>query len=701
MKYFLLLSFILFSFIGCEDPGAEKVAEIKFNPDSIIFNITPVNETDTKILTITNSGNKTLDITSITVTQNEGIFTIDDNLSFPLKIAPNDDYELNVYYKPVDSANITGKLYFETNASNVSAGNTTVYLKTQVSNALIEVLPESITFEDVVVNEIKEMELTVRNTGTSPLLFDNGENPAIHFGPGTHTAFTLENTENIRTLNPLTIDDNGEEVYDFFTVKLKYKATGDSDETGTIIIHNNSVNSSPTKVIPISGNSQACRLLLQPADAYIDFGERPIDSENSFTVTLSNAGTGKCNIAKVELDDARTGPEFTMLIPETPAIPFDLQPGERYDFKIYFRPTDETGAGGSAGVVTIETDDPYWTNGKKEITLFGSSKEDNTPVCIIQNLAGGAPYFEVEPGQRENVECNGSGVCSNVQMISKSYDPLGENISLTWRMVESPASYTNSAWITYPARDPDNLTNADKHYVDFYVPYATPPGTRYYVELTVRNTSGLQSSCYGEIQGLTGNSLHIELFWEKDNDVDLHVANPVNQSLRLDQIDSNHPSLDSDLIAYRTTTNTDWWDSTSDRDCYFGNCTRGEVEWGLPGEADNPSLDRDDVTYKGPENTNIAKPKEGWYRVAIHYYRDDYEGDVGNWTTVRIYCNGVIAYQQKALLVDENYWWFVGDIYWKPQGDTGICYIYNDGRIFNARNNPFGQQVDDVEPDQD
>ena len=200
MKYFLLLSLIIFIFTGCEDPGAEKLANIQFDPASIMFNITPVGSTDMKVLKITNSGKKNLDIRSIEVTEHKDIFKIDENITFPLKISPNDDYELNVYYTPLDSSSITGKLYFETNADNVTAGNATVYLKTQIANAVIEVLPESITFEDVGVNETKEMEITIRNTGTSPLLFENGENPAIHFGPGTHTAFTLENIENIRTL---------------------------------------------------------------------------------------------------------------------------------------------------------------------------------------------------------------------------------------------------------------------------------------------------------------------------------------------------------------------------------------------------------------------------------------------------------------------------------------------------------------------
>ncbi len=705
-KYFVNYIFLVFILaIGCKDPEIVPIASINFNSTTITFLETPYPSFRDETLIITNKGDGDLKISSIAVTEHADKFSIIDKPE-TLIIKPSESEELTVRYTPIEAGgDPTGVITIKSNDENSSQH--IVFLKTTVPNAVISVTPEAVEFSgEISVGTPIERPITVKNIGTSPLKFENGENPAIYLGAGTHPAFELVGLESIRTLNPLSYNENGQDVYDSFTFILKYTPTGDSDETGTIVIYNNSINSSPTKIITVEGKSQTCRLLLQPADAYVDFGERPMNSENTYTVTLSNAGTGPCVISNVELDNTSTASEFSIELPEDPAIPVTLQTGARYNFKTFFKPTSETGSGGAAGIVNIESDDPLWTGGLKKVTLFGSTKEDNSPVCIIENKNGGEAYFEVEPGQRESVECRTSGVCSNIQMVSKSYDPQGENITLSWRMVETPATYTNTDWITYPTRDPWNQLNTDKHYVDFYVPYATPPGSHYLVELTVRNSSGLQSSCYGEIHGLTGNSLHIELFWENPSDVDLHLTNPTFQSLSLNHIDPVNHSLDPDLENFRSVSNSDWWDSGSTgKDCYFGNCKGVGISWGLPGTLDDPRLDRDDIPGTGPENINIEKPQEGWYKVGIHYYSQSSQTR-GTRSYVRVYCNGVIAYQGNAQLNATDYWWLVADIYWKPIGDTGVCYVFNDGRVYDAEQGHEtvgyqGNLIEDIEPNQE
>ncbi|MBN2695767.1 choice-of-anchor D domain-containing protein [bacterium] len=701
---YIFLVAILFA-LGCDPTPQEKIALIDLNPSSITFLETPYPEYREETLVVGNKGDANLVISSLEITQYADRFSVIDKPE-TLTIKPKDSVNLTIRYTPTEEGgDPTGVLTIKSN--DEYSTEHVVFLKTTVPNAVISVTPEAVEFSgEISVGTPIEREIVVKNIGTSALKFENGENPAVYLGAGTHPAFELIDLDQVRTLEPLRFGENGQEIYDSFTFKLKYTPTGDSDETGTIIIYNNSVNSSPTKIITVEGKSQTCRLLLQPADAYVDFGERPMNSENTYTITLSNAGTGPCIISKVELDETSSASEFEIELPEEPQIPITLETGARYNFKSYFRPTSETGSGGAAGIVNIESDDPLWTDGVKKITLFGSTKEDNSPVCIIENTNGGEAYFEVEPGQIENVECERSGVCSNIQMVSKSYDPQGENITLTWRMVEAPASYTNSDWISYPTRDPWNELNTDKHYVDFYVPYATPPGSRYLVELTVRNTSGLESSCYGEIHGLTGNSLHIELFWENPSDVDLHLTNPTFQSLSINNIDPVNHSLDPDLENFRSVSNTDWWSSgDTGKDCYFGNCKGDGISWGLPGTLDDPRLDRDDIPGTGPENINIEKPQEGWYRVGIHYYSQSSQTR-GTRSYVRVYCNGVIAYQGNAQLNATDYWWLVADVYWKPVGDTGVCYVFNDGRVYDAEQGHGtagyqGDLIEDIEPNQE
>ena len=53
-------------------------------------------------------------------------------------------------------------------------------------------------------------------------------------------------------------------------------------------------------------------------------------------------------------------------------------------------------------------------------------------------------------------------------------------------------------------------------------------------------------------------------------------------------------------------------------DCHWSHKT---PEWGDPEDPlDNPYLDEDVVRGYGPENINLSNPREGSYKVIIHYF---------------------------------------------------------------------------------
>ncbi len=708
MKSILILFAIFMLFISCEK---EEAVVVKVTPLELLFDDLLVGETATKSFTIYNKGEGEVEITKVDLIKNRESYRIKTILNLPIKLKSGKRQVVEVVYTAQETDRESGAIELL-----ISGIKETVVLKT-IPSPKIKVSHETINFEFLSEGEEDIFELTISNIGTSELKFEgvdrDDENKfyqgeeAFRFGKGTSSAFEILDKENIKTLAPYTLDDNGNEVYNSFKIRIKYTASGSSD-VGTLVIYNNSVNSPNKKIISITTNPSACNLIVQPNNPnFLDFGERPINLEETDIVLLANAGSGKCKINDIYLTESSDS-EFTIDVENNPNFqePFVLAPSDKLKVFVHFKPTQNTGVSGAVGAVVIKSS--FWETGEKQVDLFGKSKEDDgSPICLIQAMDGSEPVFEVEAGQIEAPNCirndENITVCSNVQMKSASYDPRGENITLTWRMVESPAAYTNPSWIT-PLK-------TDKTEMDFYVPYATPPGTKYLVELNVKNTTGLESSCTTEIYGKVTNRLHIELFWDNASDVDLHLLNPEEQNLNINNIDTENHSLDPDLRTFRAQSNKDWWSggfsggSGVKRDCYFSNCKGDGIEWGAVGSSDNPRLDRDDVSGSGPENINISKPQEGWYRVSIHYSESS-GAPLGTDAHVRVYCNGVIAYQKTAFLLKTDYWWFVGDIFWKSLGEDGICYLFNDGKIYDAEQGHdhvgyVGNLIDDVEPDQE
>ena len=168
------------------------------------------------------------------------------------------------------------------------------------------------------------------------------------------------------------------------------------------------------------------------------------------------------------------------------------------------------------------------------------------------------------------------------------------------------------------------------------------------LKLTVTNQAGLSDSCEVTAMGVTSNALHVELFWDKNGDVDLHLKKPG--------------------------TGDSSWGSMTD-DCFWKSCKQG-LEWGQPGDSDNPKLDRDDMTSKGPENINIDAPKitnpGEAYMVGVKNYNNSNRPTA----TVRIYCNGGAQFEYSMSLPEKmnvttgkggSFWWVAG-IEWTEHG---------------------------------
>ena len=192
----------------------------------------------------------------------------------------------------------------------------------------------------------------------------------------------------------------------------------------------------------------------------------------------------------------------------------------------------------------------------------------------------------------------------------ESYDPGGSTITdYNWTLYSQPAGST--------ATMPSGGSNRRGFVWDL--------AGEYVGELVVVNAEGVESEpCYATLTAKPGDDFWIELYWaHSGDDMDLHLLAP------------------GGVLETGT-------------DCYFANCTGAGLDWGVRGDdADNPSLDLDDIPGTGPENIRIEDPEDGEYTVVVHDYPTTvYSGS--NAVTVSIYIDGVLEWSDTRNISGEN-----------------------------------------------
>jgi hypothetical protein len=155
------------------------------------------------------------------------------------------------------------------------------------------------------------------------------------------------------------------------------------------------------------------------------------------------------------------------------------------------------------------------------------------------------------------------------------------------------------------------------------------------VTFNVSDGLGGTSQCTTPITVNPNGDLWIELTWDRPNDMDLHLLHP-----------NAGPSSSAGS-----------W-GTSTWDCNFR--TRTPTNWGST--AENPSLDRDDITGQGPENTRINTPSHAFaYTVGVHMYSWSASPNPVT-STLKVYCGGQLITTQTRTMSTVDDMWVVGTI---------------------------------------
>jgi hypothetical protein len=655
--FILLISVLIFS---CSDPKSGVEQGISVSPTILQYTTVYIGQSETQEVAIKNIGTADFDLTKLeivyalkdnSIQPESDEFTILDAPALPYKLKGKEEIKIQVKYSPtaaVKYSEIALKVH-----NTVTQNPKIVEIFVSELKPQISVSPSTIVFAGAEVGSENEKSVLIKNIGTANLIIN--KNDIVLAAASTVTIIPFEdsaienntNTEDI-VLCPYGIDDNNcQKVFQF---KVKYVATTADERNGSIRIASNSLTGET--IIPIITSSTECVLSMYPQESVIDLGSRRIDNTYSKVLVLKNSGQANCNLSNIELTQ-NDGSVFE--ITELPNFPKVITPAERVNFKVNFTPTAEQSY---TGKFVITGSDLTWEDGKKEFSVIGNGRIAMGPIAVCN-----PDYFEVEPAiDNERIPVN------SIIMLdgSGSYDTNGGNLSFLWSKVSGPEGSTT--------RPQTPTQNKSKYFVDVTGSHK--------LKLTVTNDDGETDSCEVEAVGLSANALHIELFWDAANDVDLHLRTP-----------------DGD--------DGDWF---TDKDCYFGNCTTGSpgagapcqddttcllmgggscvngtctggearpdgLEWGQPGREDNPRLDRDDMSGTGPENINLLAPWDSgdkYYTVGVDFYQSN-SGATN--ATVRVYCNGDIQYSGTQNLEDSKWWWYAANIKWVGDGQDGTCGV--------------------------
>ncbi len=193
--------------INCNDPangtvevalagsGMPMLPEIEVEPAEIVFDTTLVNQTTTEILTISNTGIATLNVTDI-ISSND-VFTV--NIS-TFDIEPNETQELEVTFAPDEQMLFEGFLQIESNDPNGTVeidlsgyGDIDTYTNEISSNADINIYPNPV--QDLLFLEnVKGKELAVYDLMGSLLLsqVSNQKNTTINVSTLKNGTYVLK-----------------------------------------------------------------------------------------------------------------------------------------------------------------------------------------------------------------------------------------------------------------------------------------------------------------------------------------------------------------------------------------------------------------------------------------------------------------------------------------------------------------------------
>lgn len=323
-------------------PGTSP--RLQVDPVSLNFGTVVIGESRTQTLSIRNGGTAPLTVTGIV--SDSARFTVEG--AFPLTVVPGGTQQVTVRYSPSGTGGQTQTGTLTVSSNDAVTGPVTIGLTGQGSfvelpKVRIDATPSTLDFGDVNSGQTKDLTLSIRNSGTDPLVV---------------SGITLSNPrfQLVFASFPLRVAPSG-----LTTLQVRFLPAGPGVQTGTLQITSND-SDNLTVNIGLRGNGvgTASSPKIVVSASNFEFGTVQVGESGERTFSISNTGTAPLVIQSLSIDNAN----YSI----GPAAPFTLAPGAIADMAVLFVPKVPQSAPAQLRIIS---NDPV--NGTILVPISGTS----------------------------------------------------------------------------------------------------------------------------------------------------------------------------------------------------------------------------------------------------------------------------------------------------------------------------------------
>jgi len=482
----------------------------------------------------------------------------------------------------------------------------------------IDVSPERLDFGWAIVGQENRLTLTLKNSGAAVLELKN-----IRIEPASATEFFAD--PHPRALMPGQTAEFAV-VFVPLTPRAIYSAR--------LVITSNDPLREEVE-IPLDGRGGYREIKVVPRE--IDFGVVDEGAGYQREIIIENVGEEALEISSLTWTSTSTD-----MKPDH-ALASSLSIAARTSTSVFlsYHPTDLYGDTGTFHIRSNDEREP-------EIEIPVRGYGNLAPIAMawgchtVFSQVGCSPEargrrFTMSVGQRTGLDGR------------ESYDPEGKTISsFRWTIVSAPQNSNGLVFHTT-----DDITLRNRATGDFEISTVG----RYDLRLIVTDERGVESFDSPESHILLApKDLQILLRWTIAADVDLHVVAPGGQ---LGDYGSGEIG---------TSTGTD---------CSWAN--RGPNWNDISTRLDDPRLDIDAVSSRGPEITSINQPQSnGDYRIFAHYC-DSHSVGESVALTMELYVEGdlieTVSSADLGVTLDSRQAWEIGTVTWNPNAIPKAAFL--------------------------